>query len=329
MNLQLRSSLILVTLLLFACSSYNNSTPEPIPTDEALTCARLEAASSGAPLCLGRAGSFLLQTPTGEQTTLRLGALTLTFDATVHLSISPAQFTVAVLEGTAVLGAGGQARIIQPGTQSTVDVDSADFTAIAPPTTLRPYSINIIQRAPLRELTREITLPQPAGAIRAEATAPPPQPTAPGCVPREDWIFLYTVQRGDTLGGIAAAHQTTTSELSAGNCMRDPNRIIPGTTLKVPEQTSTGTSSIAGLQPEQSEIEMGGCVILRWGQPDASVVYFQGEPVAREDAREACPETTTTYTLLVIEEDGAQIGYTATIRISGETEEDHQPMSPP
>lgn len=49
----------------------------------------------------------------------------------------------------------------------------------------------------------------------------------------------YTVQRGDTLGGVAQQHATTTSELQKLNpIIRDPNIIQPGWKLKLPAQAA-------------------------------------------------------------------------------------------
>lgn len=44
----------------------------------------------------------------------------------------------------------------------------------------------------------------------------------------------YTIKRGDTLSGIAAAHGTTVKALADLNGISDPNKIVAGRTLKLP-----------------------------------------------------------------------------------------------
>lgn len=74
----------------------------------------------------------------------------------------------------------------------------------------------------------EIT-PAPTLDIDATATAfaaltlPTPTPAA-----------LYTVQPGDTLGGIAERFDTTVDELIAANGLTDPNALQPGQSLIIP-----------------------------------------------------------------------------------------------
>jgi LysM repeat protein len=44
----------------------------------------------------------------------------------------------------------------------------------------------------------------------------------------------YTVRKGDTLTSIAKAHGTTTAKLTSLNSLKDPDKLVPGQTLKVP-----------------------------------------------------------------------------------------------
>lgn len=50
----------------------------------------------------------------------------------------------------------------------------------------------------------------------------------------------YTVQRGDTLGGIAHQYETSVSELAALNGIDDPDLIVAGQVLSLPEQAADG-----------------------------------------------------------------------------------------
>lgn len=55
----------------------------------------------------------------------------------------------------------------------------------------------------------------------------------PACFPRNDWP-LYTVLGGDTLASIARRVGSTSRDLTAANCLRNPDLISPGQTLRVP-----------------------------------------------------------------------------------------------
>lgn len=53
----------------------------------------------------------------------------------------------------------------------------------------------------------------------------------------------YTVQRGETLGSIAARYDTTVAELMRINGISNPNLIHPGQVIKVPGSAGDGSSS--------------------------------------------------------------------------------------
>ena len=58
--------------------------------------------------------------------------------------------------------------------------------------------------------------------------------STPGCIPREDWTLTYTVQANDALDRIAQRYGTDRWTLAEANCLRDPNLIVAGQTLRVP-----------------------------------------------------------------------------------------------
>jgi lysozyme len=58
----------------------------------------------------------------------------------------------------------------------------------------------------------------------------------------------YTVQSGDTLGGIAAQYGTTAAALASLNGISNPNMIYVGQTLKVAGTTATSTASTYTVQ---------------------------------------------------------------------------------
>lgn len=67
---------------------------------------------------------------------------------------------------------------------------------------------------------------------------------ASSCTPRTDWP-TYTVQAGDTLASIASKTGSTVAELTAANCLSNPNTIFTGTTLYVPRLPSTPSAEPA------------------------------------------------------------------------------------
>lgn len=55
-----------------------------------------------------------------------------------------------------------------------------------------------------------------------------------GCQPLPPACRTYTVQRGDTLWGIALRYGATVQALAAANHIADPNLILPGQVLRIP-----------------------------------------------------------------------------------------------
>lgn len=71
-----------------------------------------------------------------------------------------------------------------------------------------------------------------AGAGQWLETATSEAPTKPAPVRH------YTVQAGDTLGGIATEHRVTVEALAERNSISDPDRIFPGQVLVIPAEDS-------------------------------------------------------------------------------------------
>ncbi|MBX7252385.1 MAG: LysM peptidoglycan-binding domain-containing protein [Candidatus Promineofilum sp.] len=79
------------------------------------------------------------------------------------------------------------------------------------------------------------------------ATAPP----VVVCAPRSDWP-VYTVQRGDTLFRIAQRVGSSVAELSAANCLANPNVLPAGALLfvpRLPQPTATATATATAPAP--------------------------------------------------------------------------------
>lgn len=88
-----------------------------------------------------------------------------------------------------------------------------------------------------------------SGAAPAPNVPAPPKP-APQPAPAPNLQTTYTVQKGDTLSGIAARFGTTYHNLARINNIPDPNKIFPGQVLRV-----SGTNT---LQPERRYIVVRG-----------------------------------------------------------------------
>jgi LysM repeat protein len=60
-----------------------------------------------------------------------------------------------------------------------------------------------------------------------------PRPTSTPCAVDPEWT-VYVVRRGDTLDSIARLAESSVQEVLAGNCILNPNRIVPGQAIFVP-----------------------------------------------------------------------------------------------
>ncbi len=87
----------------------------------------------------------------------------------------------------------------------------------------------------------QITIPAPGGGTQAPAQAPAaPQPTG---------TTTYTVQRGESLGIIAAKFNTTYIELARLNNITNPDVLAVGQVLQVPAPAGTTTPSTGAAEP--------------------------------------------------------------------------------
>ncbi|HEY7065354.1 MAG TPA: LysM peptidoglycan-binding domain-containing protein [Chloroflexota bacterium] len=79
--------------------------------------------------------------------------------------------------------------------------------------------------------------PAPATAVPAPTAAPPPEPTAaPAPTAAPERPTSYTVEDGDTLGGIAAQFDTTIDALMEANGIDDADTVFVGQQLTIPPQ---------------------------------------------------------------------------------------------
>jgi LysM repeat protein len=99
--------------------------------------------------------------------------------------------------------------------------------------------------------------PRPTAAIILQITPAPTQNIdatatvyATRLIPTPTPAGLYTVQAGDTLGGLAEEFGTTVEELLAANGLTDPNAIQAGQTLIIPSLIS-GTLPLETAAPAE------------------------------------------------------------------------------
>lgn len=297
-----------LALVLSACSAI---TPTPTTTPQltlapinALDCTQIDAHTDPALLCVQARGGVLLQAVEGQHT-LPIGGINITLDGALYLLALPGSaMMIAGLEGTGVIGSGGVTRILQPGNQVVLDFDLVAFTASGTPSEVAPFDTARVRTAPIYQLERTITLPEIRGVTNTVENAQDcPIPSA--------WTGFYTVEYGDTLTRIAGLYDLTIDDLQRGNCITNPTGLFPGDILRVPPLASNQVEFTA----EQATISSGACTTLSWRVVDAQVVYLDGNAVAHESTYEICPTITTTYTLLVLFENGEQTGYTQRINV--------------
>ncbi len=116
-----------------------------------------------------------------------------------------------------------------------------------------PTSTTVVARPTLAATPTPVVQPAVQAASRATAApstpistatlAPSPAPTAADTPPR-----TYIVQPGDTLSGIAAAQGVSLATLIQINALDDPDLLIVGQELRLPETKATPPPAIAAPQ---------------------------------------------------------------------------------
>lgn len=82
----------------------------------------------------------------------------------------------------------------------------------------------------------------------------------------------YTVQRGDTLTGIASKNNTSVAALRAANGIKDPNRIVIGQSLTIPDGSSPFGAPIVKVLPGDTVTK----VAARTGVPVSTIIAANG-----------------------------------------------------
>ncbi len=322
-----------VTFLLFGDTSVDNPSPDMRAVTVSTRIGSLDCADAPE-------SAVLIQSPTGQQVSMRINGADLTLGSTAYLTAEEnKQMSVAIVEGTGIISANNTTRVIVPGMQVHIPLGGGPdgLQANGTPSEPEPFNLDAIKRSPLKLLPRPITENEigvanqvvvtptdtPAGAVVVTATPT----TQAACTPRTDWGYRYVVQAGDNLSIIALKLNVRTADLQAGNCIDNPNRLIAGQSIMVPHpvptntpRPPTATPTSAGpigpnLRADNNPIGYRECTMIRWDVDNIDSVYFEGQPVIGHDSRQVCPSEMTTYTLLVILLDGSQKSYTITINV--------------
>jgi hypothetical protein len=243
---------------------------------------------------------------------------------------------IAIIEGTGIVSANGAVRVVTPGAQVRIPLGGLEgLQAVGTPGNLEPFEFDLISLAPFGLLDRPVLVPPP---ISSGFMTPVPTPTMPGCTPRADWTYFYTVPSGDTLSGIAARIGISTATLAAGNCIVNPNILIAGQVIRAPRPvpifvphtatptltpTVTLTPSVtpttppptANLSADSTTLVPNDCTNLHWTTTNATSASLDSASVSLNGSMVVCPPsgTDTTYTLTATGNGTASSSVTITV----------------
>ncbi|MBA3872215.1 MAG: LysM peptidoglycan-binding domain-containing protein [Anaerolineae bacterium] len=316
-----------VTFLLYGNAVLDNITPQ-------MQAVVLKTGIGGATTCSNAPKSALLiQSPEGSQATMSINGASISLGSTAYLTAEEnSELTVATIEGSAVVSAANITRVVQPGAQVHLPLGGGDGLQVSgPPSQPEPFDVQAVGQAPLPLLERQVQLPPPIAPVVPTNTsvAVPVVPT--GCAPRADWNFSYIIQTGDTLFKIAQKFAVSVADLQSANCIVDANQIQVGQTLRVPTQLATAipqatvtvppTITVAptainpNLRADSTQLKQGECTTIRWDVTNVNQVYFQGQPVTTT-SQQVCPRADTTYTLLLVYQDGKQVPFSVRVQVA-------------
>lgn len=324
-----------VTFLLFGDTEVDNPSPE-------MQAVTVKTHITGTECVDAPPSAVLVQSPSEQPVTLQINGADVTLGSTAFITAEGnREMVFAILEGSGVIEADGVQQLVVPGAQVRVPLGGEEgYEAVGAPSDPEPFELDIIQHAPIVLLDRRITLPDPipegSTPIPRETATPTTPPTAEAtqCVPRQDWTARYVIQLGDNLSLIAQRLNIPTIDLQRGNCIDNPNRLIAGQSIRVPRALPTFTPVIPtatpsptlsadiigpNLRADVNPVYQGSCTFIRWDVSNIREVYFEGQPTVGSGAQQVCPRTTTTYTLLVIKQDGTQVPFTITLMVDTST----------
>lgn len=170
-------------------------------------------------------------------------------------------------------------------------------------------------------VTQSVVITQPV-AVGAANPAPLNIVISPNCQVRTDWL-AYTVQAGDTVGGLAIRTNTSLNDLVIGNCLTNPDVINVGETLYLPRQPTGVLPVPATAPPGRTAPEIGFVLVEPAIVDEAQYLVAPGSVIIRAIGVEnatavsfymAPTNTSAAPTLLGTDEtmgDGANLVWTA------------------
>lgn len=132
--------------------------------------------------------------------------------------------------------------------------------------TTNPEMIDTIDMTPVEDTSVQATMLPPA----QEGTFPMTSSTS------------YTVQKGDTLSGIAVKFGSTTKELAAMNGISDPNKLYVGQELQVPGAGGASSSSYksSSSSSKKSGLSKGASYTIQKGDSLSKIAIAFGVSVS-------------------------------------------------
>lgn len=136
-------------------------------------------------------------------------------------------------------------------------------------------------------------------------------------------------QAGDIFGPVAAGAgvdtPTPTPTPTNTPTPTPTNTPEPGVTPQPtsPPPTNTPVASVR-FWASETQFPAGECSTVQWQASAVSAVYFNGSPVAGQDARTFCPCEDTIYTLRVVYRDNTSEDFTLTLDVSGTCTEEQR-----
>lgn len=98
------------------------------------------------------------------------------------------------------------------------------------------------------------------------------------CTAKQDWE-IYTVKVGDTLGRLATQTNSTLNKLADANCLINPNIIVVGQSLRLPQQPDRGDEPdpviedlITSFNVNQPEVTVGKTITFSWKAEAGTVI---------------------------------------------------------
>lgn len=93
----------------------------------------------------------------------------------------------------------------------------------------------------------------PADYVQVNEFNPLPTPTFTTAAAPTVAATFYTVQEGDTLGGIAVKFDVTVADIVAANNISDPNSLSVGQKLLIPPRRGSSPATASANQPTTTQ----------------------------------------------------------------------------